>query len=393
MTSPTTSNPQPTVLAGRADAFLDRDTGRTPVLVLDLDVVAQRYRELRAALPEATVFYAMKANPHPAVLELLASMGCGVDAASVNELDQSIAHGIPASMMSYGNPVRRAAEITHAHDLGVGIFSVDDLDELDKLTRHAPGSRVLGRLNTEGSAAAWPLSRKFGTDVATCVQILRRALANGHTVGATFHVGSQQSDPMSWDHAISEVAEVLAEIGLPADHEFLVNLGGGLPGRLDDPTPALAEFAAAIHHATNTYLDDPRVTYAIEPGRFLVADAGVIETEVIGIVHRPGQACPRWAFIDVGLFGGLSEASAETIRYPITTTHDAGKVAMEPTVVAGPTCDSTDILYEDRPVLLPSTLSSGDHLRLHGSGAYTVSCSSLGFNGFEPLRVEVVPAS
>jgi len=375
-------------VAHHALRFLDADDGRTPVLALDLGVVAQRYRELTDALPRAQVFYAMKANPHPAVIDLLASLGCGIDAASTNEVDTALAHGVPPGLISYGNTVRRATEIDHARTAGVDLFAVDDERELDKLLEHAPGCTVLARVNTEGTGAAWPLSRKFGTDVDTAASMLLRALERGHRVGATFHVGSQQSDPGAWDIALGHVAEVLDRLPLGSDEPFLVNLGGGLPSTLADPTPALAEFAGAIDRAVERHLAGSSYAFAIEPGRFLVADAGVIETEVIGVVERPGQACSRWVFVDVGLFQGLSEASGEEIRYPLTSDADG---AAEPAVVAGPTCDSTDILYEHRPVDLPSGLRSGDRIRLHGAGAYTVSCSTLGFNGFEPLRVEIAP--
>ena len=377
--------PPGNALATGALDFLDADTGRTPVLALDLGVVADRYRALVSALPGTQVFYAMKANPHPAVLDLLSSLGCGIDAASTNEIDQALAHGIAPELISYGNTVRRGSEVAHATAAGIRLFAVDDQAELDKLFDHAPGSIALARLNAEGSAAAWPLSRKFGTDVATAASILRRAADAGLGVGATFHVGSQQSDPASWDHALEQVAETVDLAGV-ADRPLVLNLGGGLPSTLADPTPALDAFADAILRGIDARLDGLDLTFAIEPGRFLVGDAGVIEAEVIGVVERPGQECSRWVFVDVGLFQGLSEASGETIRYPLTTKV-AGPTA--PAVVAGPTCDSTDILYELRPVDLPVALTSGDRIRLHGAGAYTVSCSSLGFNGFEPLRVEI----
>ena len=369
--------------------FLDHDTGRTPVLALDLSIVANRYVELTEAIPDAQVLYAMKANPHPAVIALLASLGCGIDAASTNEIDVAIEHGVPPERISFGNTVRRAVDVQYAADAGVAMFAVDDAHELRKVLDHAPGSTVLARLNTEGTGAAWPLSRKFGTDVDTAIAMLRDAQAAGHGVGATFHVGSQQSVPGAWDDSLAQVARLLDAVDVTEADPFTVNLGGGLPSRLADPTPALAEFSDVIHAAIARHLGGAPITFAIEPGRFLVGDAGVIEAEVIGVVERPGQACSRWVFIDVGLFQGLSEASGESIRYPLSTTV-GGPTA--PTVVAGPTCDSTDILYERRPLDLPLALTSGDRIRLHGAGAYTVACSSLGFNGFEPLRVEIAPS-
>lgn len=391
---PATGDPDaPDPLVPRAAlAFLDADRGPTPVLALDLSVVAHRYRRLTETLPGVEVFYAMKANPHPAVLDTLIGLGSGIDVASTNEVDTALAHGADPRRVSYGNTVRRPREITHALAAGVDLFAVDDAAELDKLSEFAPGCRVLVRINAEGHGAAWPLSRKFGTDEATARTLVTRAAERGHRVGTTFHVGSQQSRPEAWDDALATVAHVLGDTHLGAtglDGELpLVNLGGGLPSRLVDPTPEWEDFAAAIDAAVECHLGRGTVRLAIEPGRFLVGDAGVIETEVIGVVERPGQTCTRWAFVDVGLFQGLSEAPGESIRYPLTTTVLGPLV---PTVVAGPTCDSTDILYEHRPVELPEGLRSGDRLRLHGTGAYTVSCSTVGFNGFDPLRVEIAP--
>lgn len=379
-----------TDLPHAATAFLDGDRGPTPVLAIDLDVIATRYRQLTAALPDVTVFFAMKANPHPAVVRLVASLGSGIDVASTNEVDAAIAAGVPPALVSYGNTVRRVAEIQHAIGAGVRLFAVDDPSELDKLSEHAPGCQVMVRVNTDGEGAAWPLSRKFGTDVDGGRRLMRLAAERGHGIGTTFHVGSQQSHPEAWDRALAHAAAVLdAAPAAGADSPRpLVNLGGGLPSHLEDPTPTLDEYASTIRAALDRHLGGLEVDLAIEPGRYLVGDAGVIETEVIGVVERPGQDCERWVFVDVGLFQGLSETPGENIRYRLTTNAE-GPTA--PAVVAGPTCDSTDVLYERRPVDLPLALKSGDRIRLHGSGAYTVDCSTIGFNGFDPLRVEIAP--
>ncbi|MEZ5321120.1 MAG: type III PLP-dependent enzyme [Microthrixaceae bacterium] len=364
-------------------ARLDRDGGPTPVLALDISAIREQYHALVKAIPDAQVFYAMKANPHPAVLRALVDEGCGIDAASLNEIHDALKAGVAPGDISYGNPVRRASDVAAAHDEGVSVFTVDDESELDKVLRHAPGSLVSVRVLTDGDGAAWPLSRKFGTDTASATRLVQRARDAGHPIGMTFHVGSQQALPDAWDDALAAVAAALEPVHLDPGERISVNLGGGLPGRLDDPTPDLAAYADTIHRAIDRHLDRALVDLAIEPGRFLVSDAGVIETEVLGVVDRPGQRTTRWAFLDVGLFQGLSEVGTETIRYPITSDRVGPTV---PTVLAGPTCDSTDVLYEQRPVDLPESLRSGDRLRLYGTGAYTVSCSTE-FNGFEPLRV------
>jgi ornithine decarboxylase len=160
MTAIEADGPGSSVLA-RFPAAADHET---PFLVLDVDVVAERYRALARALPFADIFYAVKANPEPAVLRRLLAMGCRFDVASVGEIDLCLAVGASPDRLSFGNTVKKVDAIVHAYALGVRLFAFDAESELAKLSAHAPGATVFCRVLCDGSGADWPLSRKFGCE-------------------------------------------------------------------------------------------------------------------------------------------------------------------------------------------------------------------------------------
>jgi ornithine decarboxylase len=174
------------------------------------------------------------------------------------------------------------------------------------------------------------------------------------------------------------VFDELAERGIQLE---LLNLGGGLPASYRFPAPAVAEHTTAIREAVSRHFDcAPRMI--AEPGRSIAGDAGVIIAEIVLISRRSYSDRRRWVYLDIGTFGGLPETIEEAIKYRLSTAR-AG--APGPVVLAGPTCDSLDILYDEADYHLPTDLVDGDRLLIHGAGAYTASYSSVGFNGFPPL--------
>ena len=382
----------PALPTARIEQFLCRRPDLpTPFLVVDLDVVAERYRALCEALPQAAAYYAVKANPDPAVLGLLIDLGCDLDVASLGEVELCLDLGAAPRQLSYGNTVKKERDIRVAAELGVTVFTADCVAELDKITRQAPGSTVLIRLATNGAGADWPLSRKFGCGPADALALLRRAAAAGHPVGMGFHVGSQQHDVQSWDAPLCQIATVADELAADGIALTTVNLGGGLPSSHLAPTPDVTVYGASIGAAIDRHLaHHPGLRFMVEPGRFLVGDAGVIRTEVVLISRRDGESHP-WVYLDIGMFNGLAETAEESIRYRIRCPRPHGPTA--PAVLAGPTCDSLDVLYEDTPYPLPVDLREGDQLDLLATGAYTTSYSSVWFNGFEPLRAYYLPAT
>ncbi len=359
----------------------------TPALYIDLDVVAERHAELSAALPEFALHYAAKANPAPEVLSLLAGRGAAFDVASPAEIVACLQAGAAPADLSYGNTVKKAADIGFAYEQGVRLFTFDDGAELAKLTRAAPGATLCCRLATSGLGADYPLSSKFGCPPSDALGLLTAATVAGHPVGVAFHVGSQQRDPDRWDAPLAAVGRLQARLAASGVELSVLNIGGGFPGSYRQPAAPIEDYGRAIADALDRHVRGP-VRLLAEPGRFLVADSGVIETEVVLVARRGDE---RWVYLDVGLFGGLVETLDEAIEYRIETSRDGG--ATGPVVLAGPTCDSVDVLYRSAGYQLPLALAAGDRVRLLSTGAYTATYSSVGFNGFPPLAVRFRSAS
>src|SRR5688572_19610541 len=171
-----------------------------PCLVVDLEVVRDNYNTFAKALPDSRVFYAVKANPAPEVLALLASLGSCFDTASVAEIEMALAAGASADRISYGNTIKKERDIARAHELGVRLFAVDCKAEVEKVARAAAGSKVFCRILCDGAGAEWPLSRKFGCEPSMAADVLEHAHRMGlEAYGISFHVGSQQRNQHAWD--------------------------------------------------------------------------------------------------------------------------------------------------------------------------------------------------
>ncbi|MEP9399815.1 ornithine/lysine decarboxylase [Mesorhizobium sp. KR2-14] len=360
-----------------------------PCLVLDLEVVRDNYHAFEKALPNSRIYYAVKANPAPEILRLLASLGSCFDTASVAEIEMALSAGATADRISYGNTIKKERDIARAHALGIRLFAVDSVEEVEKIARAAPGARVFCRVLTDGEGAEWPLSRKFGCVPAMAVDVLRHARLMGlDAYGVSFHVGSQQTDLVAWDRALADARAVFSALAQEGITLRMVNMGGGFPTRYLKDVPTAQAYGEAIFEALSKHFGNRIPETIIEPGRGMVGNAGVIKSEVVLISKKADNDNVRWVYLDIGKFGGLAETMDEAIRYPIVTPRD-GDVA-EPCVLAGPTCDSADVLYEKAPYPLPVSLTIGDEVLIEGTGAYTTTYSAVAFNGFEPLRSYVI---
>ena len=382
MTLTATRLPEPRATATRQARV---PAATTPLLTVDLATVTSSYDALQAALPGVQLHYAVKANPSPMVLRALARAGARWDVASPGEIDLVLGVDPDPSRMSYGNTIKKSADIAYAFARGVRTFVVDCERELDKVSAHAPGAEVLVRITTSGRGADWALGSKFGCGEAEARRLLLLAVGMGHPVGVCFHVGSQQRDVHAWDEPLATTARLRDAVRHAGSDLSTVDLGGGFPAHTQVPTAPIAAYGLAIVDAIATHLgpDLPRII--AEPGRFLVADAGELEAEVVLVTERGGA---RWVYLDVGLFGGLAETLEEALRYRMTAYRD-GEPLPGPVggvILAGPTCDSADVLYTKHRPLLPLDLQDGDRVVLHATGAYTTAYSSVGFNGFAPLR-------
>lgn len=369
----------------KIEEYLAKAQPASPCLVVDLDVVEDNYRVLADGLSQAALYYAVKANPAAPILERMVKLGTRFDAASVNEIRACLRAGAKPQDISYGNTLKKAVDIAAAHALGIDLFVFDSAEELDKLAPHAPGAKVYCRILTENGNAEWPLSRKFGCELDMAIELLCSAKDKGlKPYGLSFHVGSQQTAPDQWDEALERAAQVFHELDRQGLRLKMLNLGGGFPARYREDVAPFDDFAQVIKRSLQKHFGEDTPDLMIEPGRAIVASAGVLQSEVVLVSKKRKDAPRRWVYLDVGLFGGLAETLGEAIKYAFITPHDGQ--ATGPVALAGPTCDSADILYEDTVYELPLALKAGDRILIDAAGAYTTTYASIGFNGFEPMK-------
>jgi ornithine decarboxylase len=372
-------------MTDRIREFLRNRLDDRPCLVVDLEVVRENYLAFAKAMPDSRVFYAIKANPAPELLRLLVSLGSCFDTASVAEIEMALAAGASPDRISFGNTIKKERDIARAHALGVRLFAVDSIPEVEKVARAAPAAKVFCRFLFNCAGAEWPLSRKFGCDPQMAVEVLEHAQRQGlEAYGVSFHVGSQQRRTQAWDEALRSAATIFRACSERGINLAMVNLGGGFPTRYLKEVPAVEAYGRSIFRALRKHFGNQIPETIIEPGRGMVGNAGVIEAEVVLVAKKSGEDNVRWVYLDIGKFGGLAETMDESIRYPIRTPRDGDPLG--PCIVAGPTCDSADVLYERKPYELPISLEIGDKVLIEGTGAYTATYASVAFNGFAPLQ-------
>lgn len=362
------------------------DEQETPFVVIDTATIARAYDALGEGFSFAKIYYAVKANPAVEVIRLLRDKGSSFDIASIYELDRVLGEGVSPERMSYGNTIKKSKDIRYFFEKGVRMFATDSEADLRHIAKAAPGSKVYVRILTEGSTTAdWPLSRKFGcqTDMAMDLLVLARDLGLV-PYGVSFHVGSQQRDIGAWDSAIGKVKVIFERLkeedGISLQ---MINMGGGFPANYITKTNTLETYAEEIIRFLHEDFSEQMPEIILEPGRSLISNAGILVSEVVLISRKSSKAMERWVFTDVGKFSGLIETMDEAIKFPIWTEK---KGEMEEVVIAGPTCDSADIMYENYKYGLPLNLAIGDRLYWLSTGAYTTSYSAIEFNGFPPLK-------
>ncbi len=380
----------PTAIAtpSRLEDFIAERRFERPTLVLDLNRVETQFHALKAGLGQADLHYAVKANPAPQIIDRLITLGAHFDAASRGEIELCLSRGAQPQTISFGNPVKRAADIAFAHRAGITLFAADAPEELRKIAENAPGAQVYIRLLVDASGADWPLTRKFGIPHGGALALLDQAKALGLApVGLSFHIGSQTRDPRMWCETLDQVAATWAAATAHGHALCLLNIGGGFPAFYGEAIPHPTAYAAAVMaEVAARFPSDIRIM--AEPGRGLVAEAGMIAAEVLLTAKKSEDDLHRWVYLDIGKFSGLAETMDEAIRYQFATPHDGTPTG--PCILAGPSCDSADVLYEKRPVNLPLALKAGDRVVIRNCGAYTSSYASVGFNGFPPLDVVVI---
>jgi ornithine decarboxylase len=363
----------------------------TPFLVVNLESVKTNFELLkRKNFSQADIFYAVKANPHIEVLSLLSRLGSCFDAASIYELDKLFSIGVEPSRISYGNTIKKVKHIQYAYEKGIRLFATDSLSDLQNIGKYAPGSKVFIRLLVEGSTSAdWPLARKFGCSIEKVKYLIHKAMEiDVEVYGLSFHVGSQQRDVYMWDYALLKVKDIFDwakdELGIELQ---MINMGGGFPSKYIQKAEDLSIYAENVLGSLDNHFGDSMPRIILEPGRSMVGDTGVLVSEIVMVSKKSHHENHRWVYLDVGKFNGLIETLDECIKYPIYCEKDGEEGEV---ILAGPTCDSMDIMYEHYRYELPLSLEEGDRLYWLTTGAYTSSYCAVEFNGFPPMKTYVI---
>ncbi len=351
---------------------------KKPFLIVDRALIRNKFRRFRAVMPRVHPHYAVKANPDPRVLTTLIEEGAGFEIASIAELDLLLSLGVPAAEIFYSNPIKSRAYVEYAAAKGVEWYVLDSVEELRKIVSIKPDAKLYLRIDTPNIGSDWPLAGKFGSHLADVKEIISEAVKlKADLAGVTFHVGSQCRNPQNWRVGIERAKSVFADMEQSGLKPRLLNIGGGYPVRHTKPIPSIEVIAEVINAAIEDL--SPEIHIMAEPGRYLVSDSAYFVCQVVGTATRNGK---RWMYWDAGIFGGIIEVS-EGLRYEILTDRKGKKI---PWTIAGPTCDSVDILMRDE--LLPEDLQEGDFIYIPNAGAYTTAYAS-NFNGF-PLPDVIV---
>jgi ornithine decarboxylase len=355
----------------------------SPLLLLDCDAVRRQYRSLQAALPGVGLFYALKPLPQPAVVAELRDLGAGFDVATSGEIRLVRAAGVTADRCIHTHPIKTGAEIRAALRFGITTFVVDNPDEIRKFRQHRRRARLLLRLSFRDPTAVVDLSRKFGCEPAAALPLLELARGLGIRVrGFSFHVGSQVAEPKKYVEAIGVCTELIAQARAAGLAQLdLLDIGGGFPIAYGGRTTPIRTFCTPIRRALRQLPPDIRVI--AEPGRFIAGPAGTAVATVVGRAQRAGR---WWYYLDDGLYGSYNGQLYDHALYPIAVPGRKG--AAHPSVLAGPTCDSIDVVRED--IMLPE-LQLGDLVVGRMMGAYT-ACSASDFNFIPRARVVALNA-
>ncbi|HXB02770.1 MAG TPA: type III PLP-dependent enzyme [Opitutaceae bacterium] len=359
----------------------------TPLFVIDHDELRKNYRQFRRYLPRVQVYFAVKANPDPAIVQTLFKEGASFDVASMPEfmiVHQNIER-MPAKARQqwiwdkiiYANPTKPTETLEELNQYKP-LVTFDNFEEIQKIKKHAPSAGLVLRLKVPNTGAMVELSSKFGASPGEAVDLILAADKAGLVVeGISFHVGSQTTNFENYVQAINLSASIFKEA---RDRGYtkmnLLDIGGGFPAPYDSSVKPFRELAKVI----NTELDRlfPKdVQILAEPGRFLVASAGIAVSKVIGKAVRDGKTC---YYINDGVYHTYSGVIFDHCKYPVKAFK---KGATEISSVFGPTCDALDVvsMAENLP-----DLERDDFVYSVNIGAYS-HASATYFNGFPPAKV------
>jgi ornithine decarboxylase len=349
----------------------------SPLFLIDADRVRAQYERLAAALPGVDLHYAVKSLPHASIIATLRRAGAYFDLATNGEVDLVRRLGVTAERCIHTHPIKRDGDIRTALSFGVTRFVVDNPDELHKFVKYRNRVSLLIRVSFRSPEAVCDLSRKFGCDPASVESLL--ALAGELRIkieGLSFHVGSQSAGPQMHVEAIDVCRGLMLRAAERGAELNTLDIGGGFPVDYLRPSLPIEEFCAPIRRALSSF--GQRVRIIAEPGRYIAAPAAVAVSSVMGRAMRDGR---WWYYLDDGLYGSYSGQMFDHATYPVEALVALGPTY--PSVLAGPTCDSIDVINET--LELPK-LGIGDLIVGREMGAYTWACASE-FNFFPRATV------
>ena len=349
-----------------------------PLLVMSEQRLRKNVRRFMQAMPRVRPHYAVKANSNPAILEIFRQEGTCFEIASSAELDALLALGVPAEEVFYSNPIKSPTAVKYAAAKGVRWYSVDSTEELEKIAAIAPQAKLYIRIEVSNEGSSWPLAGKFGASRTGIAAIIATALQYQlNLCGVTFHVGSQCTNINNWLEGIRSAKTIFEQMIAKGFTPELLNLGGGYPVQLTPADPTIEDIAAAINDELESLPESIQVM--AEPGRYFVGSAGCLVSQVVGVATRDQS---RWLYLDTGFYGGLMELEQGFALTLVSQRTGAAELWS----LAGPTCDSIDVLGKH---YLPATMQAEDLVFIPNMGAYSASCAC-DFNGFPVPKMLLV---
>lgn len=343
-------------------------THGTPLFLINEDQIASQYQALSRALPAVKMRYAIKALPEPHVILKLKQLGCGFDIATNGEIDLLKRCDVAADNTIHSHPIKKDSDIQYALDYGCSTFVVDNVAEIDKFIAYKDQVQLLIRINFRNQDAVVDLSRKFGCVLDRVPDLVAHAQSQGiQVIGVSFHVGSQVPSPSAHVQAIAMCATLFES--MPHINWKVLDMGGGFPIEYQGPAMDIATFCEPINEALSVM--PPSIDLLAEPGRFI---AGPSAMHLMSVVGKAQRGARTWYYLDDGVYGALSGQIYDHAKYPIkpveTTPADA---PLLPSVLAGPTCDSIDVIDEDK--VLPD-LPVGALMLATQVGAYSMASAT-----------------
>lgn len=356
----------------------------TPTLVVSRSALLRNFSAFQSALPGVEFFYAAKANPADPILRTLCQAGCSIDVCSYGEMLAALQAGFTPERMIHTHPCKTISNLTRCYAEGLRWFTLDNVNEIPKFVEHTPDVNLLLRLAVPNSSSLINLSAKFGACEAEAVQIMVKAKEAGLTVkGMSFHVGSQCREPDDFRRALQMARRIWNGAAAAGIELEVLDLGGGFPAPYrGDSLLTLESYCQQLSVSLEECFGDISVRVIAEPGRGMCGDTVSLITSVIGKSVRGDRT---WYIIDEGMYGSFSGQVFDHVVYPLIVENMEER-PLFPCVIAGPTCDSSDVVCKDQD--LPD-LAIGELILVPTMGAYT-SASSCPFNGLDLAKVVAI---